>query len=156
MKAHRTLGRCCNLVLIFGLVSGFFCVPQVSRAQAQTRVNDRDMAAMMRNLHQDANSFRPPFDHAVHRSTIRHTSQERDARGLSKTFDKETEKLLHHFKKDRNGEAEFRTVSDTAAQIDHVVDTVELGPKVRTQWQKIRTELHQIAVAYGFPDRFHD
>lgn len=50
----------------------------------------------------------------------------------------------------------FRTVSDTAAQIDHVVDTVDLGPEVGTQWQKIRTELHQIAIAYGFPDRFGD
>jgi hypothetical protein len=152
MRMHRSFGYCLSMALI----ACFLFILQPPAARAQTRVNDRDLAAMMKNLHQDAHSFRPRFDNALHKSTIRHTSRERDARGLSKTFDEQTEKLLLHFKKDRNGEDQFRLVSDTAAQIDHIVDTIDLGPEVRSQWQKIRTELHQIAAAYGFPDRFGD
>lgn len=150
MRIYRNFVCCLSMALI----AGFLFILQPPAARAQTRVNDKDMAAMMKNLHQDAHSFRPQFDNALHKSTIRRTSRERDARGLSKTFDQQTEKLLHHFRKDRNGENQFRLVSDTAAQIDHIVDTVDLGPEVRSQWQKIRTELHQIAAAYGFQDRF--
>ncbi len=107
MKSHRTLRRSGNLALISSFVFVFFWALGGSPARAQNRVNDKDMAAMMKNLHQNAQSFRPRFDDAVHKSTIRHTSQERDAKDMSQAFDNETEKLLHHFKKDRNGEAEF-------------------------------------------------
>lgn len=154
MKNHRAIQRCCYLALIFSFVFGFFGIVQLSRLQAQTRVNDRDMTAMMKNVHQDAKSFRPRFDEALRHSTIRKTSRARDARDRAKAFVQETDTLVHRFRKDRNGEAQFRRVTDTARQIDAVVSSVDLGPGVSGQWQKIRTELHQIAAAYGFPDGF--
>jgi hypothetical protein len=153
MKAYRTLGRC-SLALILSFVSCSFWAVQSSPAQAQTRVNDRDMTAMMKNVHQDAKSFRPRFDDALRHSTIRKTSRAKDARDMAKAFVEETDTLVHRFKKDRNGEEQFRRVTDTARQMDAVVSSVDLGPGVSAQWQKIRTELHQIAVAYGFPDGF--
>ena len=154
MKVHRALRRCCNLALIFSFIFGCFWVLQTSSAQAQTRVNDQDMIAIMKNLHQDAHSFRPLFDKAVHKSTIRRTSQERDARDMSLSFDRETDVLIQSFKKNRNGGEQFRRVMEAAEPIDAVVHTVNLGPDVTAQWQIIRAELHHLALAYGYPETF--
>ncbi|MBA2677635.1 MAG: hypothetical protein H0U76_04460 [Ktedonobacteraceae bacterium] len=155
MHVNPTIRRCCHLALIFSFVFGFLGILRGSRAQAQTRVNDRDMEALMRNLHDDAKSFRPRFNDAIHKSTIRKTSQERDAKAMSATFDRQTVEFLDRFKRHRSGEAEFQTVMNTAEQLDGVVTSVDLGPSITAQWQKIRTELHQIASAYGVPARFH-
>ena len=154
MNVHRSLKRCCRLALIFSFIFGCFWVLQTSSAQAQTRVNDKDMIAQMKNLHQDARSFRPLFDKAVHKSTIRRTSQERDARDMSLSFDRETEALVQKFKKNTNGGEQFRRVMGAAEPIDTVVHTVQLGPEVTAQWQKIRTELHQLGLAYAYPENF--
>jgi len=154
MKVHRALRRCCNLALIFSFIFGCFWVLQTSSAQAQTRVNDPDMIVIMKNLHQDAQSFRPLFDKAVHKSAIRHTSQERDARDMSLSFDRETDVLMQNFKKNRYGGEQFRRIMEAAEPIDTVVHTVQLGQEVTTQWQIIRAELHQLGLAYGYPESF--
>jgi hypothetical protein len=155
MQIHRAIARSFHFALIFSFVVGLFAVLQAAPAQAQTRVNDRDMEALMRNLRDDAKSFRPQFDRAVHRSTIRKTSQERDARDLAAAFARQTETLLNRFKRDRKAETEFNTVLASAEQLDTTVNSLALGPEVISQWKKIRTELHQIADAYGVPERFH-
>ncbi len=156
MQVHRTTARTFHLALIFSFIFGFFAVLQVPLAQAQidqtqTRVNDKDMAALMRNLRDDAKSFRPKFNSAIHKSTIRKTSQEKDAKNQVANFARQTEALLNRFKKDRNGQAEFTSVMNNAEQIDGTVNSLTLGPRVTEHWQKIRTELHRIAKAYGIP-----
>ncbi len=154
MKVQRALRRCYNLVLIFSFIFGCIWVFQPSSAQAQTRVNDKDMTAIMKNLHQDVHSFRPLFDKAVHKSTIRHTSQERDARDMSLSLDRETDALIQNFKKNRNGGEQFRRVMEAAEPIDTVVHTLQLGPEVAARWQIIRAELHQLGLAYAYPESF--
>lgn len=156
MQRHHKLSRTLPIALIFGFIIGFFAVLQAPSAQAQTRVNDHDMEALMRNLRDDAKAFRPEFDSAIHKSTIRKTSQEKDAKDQVKTFAKQTEALLNRFKKNRNGQAEFSGVRNNAEQIDATVNSLNLGPRVNDRWQKIRTELHQIANAYGVPERFQN
>ncbi len=154
MQRHHKRSRTLPMALIFSFIFGFFAFLQAPSAQAQVRVNDRDMEALMRNLRDDAKAFRPEFDAAIHKSTIRKTSQERDARDQVKAFARQTETLLNHFKKNRNGHAEFTNVMNSAEQIDTTVNSLTLGPRVTERWEKIRTELHQIANAYGVPERF--
>lgn len=156
MQRHNRLSRMLHVAMIFGFIFGCFAIVQAASAQAQSRVNDHDMEALMRNLRDDAKDFRPQFDHAVHRSTIRKTSQEKDAREQVKTFEKQTKRLLDRFKDTRNAQAEFSGVMNSAEQIDRTVDSLNLGPQVMDRWAKIRTELHRIADAYGMTDRFHD
>ncbi len=155
MRPHKTFARSFQLALTFSFIFGTFTVLQAPSAQAQTRVNDRDMEAQMRNLRDDAKSFRPRFDEAIHKSTVRKTSQERDAKNVVAAFERQTKILLNRFKKDRNGQAEFSNVMSSAERIDATVNSLVLGPQVTSQWEKIRTELHQIANAYGIPERFH-
>ena len=154
MQTHRKSGRTFLLALMFSFIFGLFPGLLGLSAQAQSRVNDKDMEALMRNLRDDAKTFRPDFDAAIRKSTIRKTSQERDARDQAKAFVRQTETLLNRFKKTRNGQREFNDLMTTAQQIDANVNSLDLGPRVTDRWEKIRTELHQIASAYGFPEHF--
>ncbi|MEO6830296.1 MAG: hypothetical protein ABI164_10850, partial [Acidobacteriaceae bacterium] len=154
MQSRSILSRSLPLALACSFIFSFFAVLQVPSARAQSRVNDHDMEALMRNLRDDAKSFRPKFDSAIRKSTIRKTSQEKEARRQASTFEKQTDALLNRFKKDRHGQAEFASVLTSAEQMDAVVGSLALGPKVTGQWEKIRMELHQISDAYGMPERF--
>jgi hypothetical protein len=146
--------RAFTLAMIFSFILGCFALLQPPSAQAQVRVNDHDMEALMRNLRDDAKAFRPEFDSAVRKSTIRKTSQERDARDQAKAFERQTDMLLDHFKKTRHGQREFSGVMATAEQLDANVNTLTLGPGVTERWEKIRTEIHRIADAFGMPQGF--
>jgi hypothetical protein len=43
---------------------------------------------------------------------------------------------------------------DTAGQIDKLVNQLNLNPAVGTQWEKLRTELHQVAEAFNVPESY--
>lgn len=154
MHFHERTARILSPTLIFSFIFGFFAILVAPHARAQNRVNDRDMEALMRNLRDDAKSFRPHFDTAVHKSTIRKTSQEREARDTADAFQRDTETLLNRFKKDHNGQQEFANVLASAKDIDRSVNSLSLGPQVASDWDRIRTELRRIASAYGIEDPF--
>ena len=63
---------------------------------AQTRMSDKDVEDMMKNLNEDAKKLRPNFNSAVGKSTIRKTQQEqeKDAKALVERFQKQTEGML--------------------------------------------------------------
>lgn len=62
-----------------------------SLSSAQERLSDIDVEATMRNLKEDSKKFRKSVDSAVEKSTICKTSQEKEAKGLSQQFEKQTE-----------------------------------------------------------------
>jgi hypothetical protein len=123
-------------------------------ARAQSRVNDKDLARMMENVRNDAQPFRKSFDSAVKKSTIRGTSREKDARGLAKTFEEQSKRTLDTFKKHKKAEDQVAAMVDTAGQIDQLVSSLNLNPVVSQQWEKVRTELHQVAQACNVPDNY--
>jgi hypothetical protein len=61
-------------------------------------MHDKDIQSLMKNLTEDATRFRSSFNAAVAKSTIRKTSQEKDAKALVAQFQKQTEGLLSQFK----------------------------------------------------------
>lgn len=132
----------------------FTLVAQVPRATAQSRVNDKDVQSMMRNVRDDAKSFRTSFDSAVKHSTIRKTSQAKDAKHLVATFERQTREMVDRFKKHHQGSGDLDAVLNTASQIDNLVYSVQFGPEVNAKWQKIREELHPIAAAYNVPEHY--
>lgn len=123
-------------------------------ARAQSRVNDKDLARMLENVNHDAQPFRKSFDGAVKKSTIRGTSQEKDARGLAATFESQSKQALETFKKHKKAEDEVAAMVDTAGQIDQLLNSVSMSPVVSQQWEKVRTELHQVAEAVRVPDSY--
>jgi hypothetical protein len=114
------------------------------------------MERMMKNLRYDTKSFRPMFDRAVEKSTIRKTSQANDAKNLVRTFESQVDGMLNQFKKNRNDGNGVASAVDSAGNIGSLLHSVGLGPEAMSQWQKIREELHPIAVSYGVQDSYRD
>jgi hypothetical protein len=131
---------------LFGLLGG--------AAGAQGRLSDKDVQRLMQNLKDDAQPFHKSFAKALKKSTIRKTSQENDATALADTFAKQANTALETFKHQQKADQEIIALVHTAAQIDPLVYSLQLNPQTTSQWEKLRTELHQIAQAFGVPETY--
>ncbi|WP_158751699.1 hypothetical protein [Acidobacterium sp. S8] len=118
-------------------------------AQAQSRVSDRDVEALMRNLKEDSKSFRENFDAALKKSAIRRTSQEKDAKSLVASFEKQTDSMLNEFKKTRKGDVAVETTISNAQEIERLIRGMQLDPKTLSEWDKIQAELSHVSAAFG-------
>ena len=142
-----------NALTSFGTVIafGFLVLTQVVVAQSTTptpnRLSDKDLESVMSNLKADAKAFRPRFDSAIKKSSIRKTSQAKDAMNLASTFEKQTSTALNEFKKTKKGDSVPAMLS-TAGQIEKFMTDLKLDPQT-TGWDKIRTDLNQVSNAFG-------
>jgi hypothetical protein len=134
------------LILLFGLLGG--------AAGAQGRLSDKDVQRLMQNLKDDAQPFHKSFAKALKKSTIRKTSQENDATALADTFAKQANTALETFKHQQKADEEVIALVHTAAQIDPLVYSLQLNPQTTSQWERLRTELHQIAQTFGVPEPY--
>ena len=123
-------------------------------AVAQGRLSDKDLQRLMQNLKDDAQPFQKSFAKALKKSTIRKTSQEEDAKTLADTFAKQTNTALETFKHQQKADPEVNALVHTAAQIDPLVYSLQLNPQTTSQWERLRTELHQVAQAFGVPEPY--
>jgi hypothetical protein len=134
------------LIVLFALLGG--------AAGAQGRLSDKDVQRLMQNLKDDAQPFHKSFAKALKKSTIRKTSQENDATALADTFAKQASTALETFKHQQKADQEIIALVHTAAQIDPLVYSLQLNPQTTSQWERLRTELHQIAQAFGVPEPY--
>jgi hypothetical protein len=145
MHSHR------NAFTSFGAVIAFGFLTQLVVAQSTTptpnRLSDKDLESVMSNLKADSKAFRPRFDSAIKKSSIRKTSQAKDAMNLASTFEKQTSTALNEFKKTKKGDSVPAMLS-TAGQIEKVMTDLKLDPQT-TGWDKIRTDLNQVSNAFG-------
>jgi hypothetical protein len=123
-------------------------------AVAQGRLSDKDLQRLMQNLKDDAQPFRQSFANALKKSTIRKTSKEKDARMLADTFAKQANGALETFKHNQKAEQAVTELVNTAGQIDPLVYSLQLNPQTTSQWERLRTELHQIAQTYGITEPY--
>jgi hypothetical protein len=122
----------------------------LSGAQAQGRLNDKDLQRLMQNLKDDAQRF----GNALKNSSIRKTTREKDARALVDTFAKQADQTLDIFKHGKKADDAVKEQVYTAAQIDPLVYSLQLNAQTTGQWEKLRGELHEIAQAYGVPEPY--
>jgi hypothetical protein len=101
----------------------------------------------MSNLKADAKGFRPRFDSAIKESSIRKTSQAKDAMNLASTLEKQTSSLLNEFKRTSKGDSVPAMLS-TRGQIEKIMTDLKLDPQT-TGWDKIRTDVNQVSNAFG-------
>jgi hypothetical protein len=144
---RKGLGYAAMTLFLLSILSG-------ATARAQGRLNDKDLARLMQNLSDDAQPFRQSFANALKKSTIRRTSQEKEASRLSDTFAEQAKHMLETFKHKRKAENEVTAMVGTAGQIDALVYSLQLNPRITAQWEKLRTELHQVAGAFGVPEPY--
>jgi hypothetical protein len=132
-----------------------FCMPGAGRlAFAQGRLSDKDLQRLMQNLKDDAQPFRQSFADALKKSTIRKTSREKDARALADSFAKQASGALEIFKHQKKADQAVMGLVNTAAQIDPLVYSLQLNPQTTAQWERLRSELHPIAQAFGVPEPY--
>jgi hypothetical protein len=145
--------RCWQSLFFATILAGVISVFSVPEAQAQNRINDKDLENLLRNLREDAKSFRPAFESDLKKSTIRKTSREKDARELAVRLEKQSDSMLNHFKSTKKADADLPAVRSTAQQIDAIVMQLNLGPQTTSRWNKIQTELQQVSSAFGIQTR---
>lgn len=138
----RSFAVCAAVLILMGLLP-------VRSAQAQTRLTDKDLEHMMKNLHEDAKDFRAAFDTSIHKSAIRNTSQDKDARSLAEQFEKQADEMYKHFKDSKKADAYVWPVVRSAGDLDRLVYSLGLDSKTTLSWEKARSELQQIATSYG-------
>jgi hypothetical protein len=127
----------------------------VSRpAVAQGRLSDKDLQGLIQSLKDEAQPFRQSFANALKQSSIRKTSKEKDARMLADSFAKQANSALEGFKRNQKAEPAVTELVHTATQIDPLVYSLQLDSQTTSQWEKMRSELHQIAQAYGIPEPY--
>jgi len=143
-KSHSALFHCCIAILV-----GLMSLTPPSALHAQKRVSDKDVEALMKNLKEDSKSFRENFDNALKKSAIRRTSQEKDAKGLISSFEKQTDSMFSEFKKTKRGDVAVETTISSAQQIEKLIYSLQLDAKTISQWEKIRSELDKVSGAFG-------
>jgi hypothetical protein len=142
-----SMNRAVFLAFCTLLAVSFVAALSAPLACAQGRVSDKDVETMMKNLRDDVRSFRPVFDSAIKRSTIRKTSKEKDARESAARLEQQTNAMLSYFRHTKKGGDEVSGAVSTAHEIDGLVNSLQLGPKVSFRWEKIQTELRQVTSA---------
>jgi hypothetical protein len=140
--------RCVGLIVLLGLLGAG------RLTLADGRLSDKDLQQLMQNLKDDAGPFRQNFANALKKSTIRGTTQERDAKALADSFAKQANTAFDTFKHQQKADQQVADLVHTAAQIDPLVYSLQLDPQTRSRWERLRTELHQIAQAYGLPEAY--
>jgi hypothetical protein len=134
----------------------FLCMLAIAGifTNAQGRLSDKDIENLMGNVKDDVKSFRPNFNSAIGKSSIRKTSREKDAKNLVASLEKKTEAMRNTFRQTKKGEDNVRDVAATAQQIDNLVYSVRLNPQTTSQWEKIRGEISQVSAAFNMPEPF--
>jgi hypothetical protein len=120
----------------------------------QSRVSDGDLERFIKNLHEDAKSFRPVFENALKKSTIRKTSQEKDAKITAERLEKQTDAFADNFKRTHKGETDLPLVVSTAQQIDGIVHDTRLNPETVNSWRKVKADLDEVTNAFNAPPAF--
>jgi hypothetical protein len=113
----------------------------LSPSFAQERMSDKDIEKTMNNLKEDAKRFRSSFNSEIGKSTIRKTSQEKDAKNLVQRFQKDTEGMLNHFKSSKKADPDLRTVLSAADQIEKIMVSTLPGGRAASDWSKVKSEL---------------
>jgi hypothetical protein len=114
-------------------------------------MSDKDIEKTMQNLKDDAKKFESSFNSAIGKSTVRKTSQEKDAKALVKTFAQQTDSMHSVFKGSKKADTSLPGVLDSAQKIDKLLAEVPLGGNVTSSWGRVKSELNTLAPAFNLP-----
>ncbi|MGA8037428.1 MAG: hypothetical protein WA823_01935 [Candidatus Acidiferrales bacterium] len=108
---------------------------------AQNRMSDHDIENVMKNLKQDSKTFQSAFNSSIGKSTIRKTSQEKDAKATVQLFRNQTDRMLDVFQDKHKADQTLPSVLSTSQQIDEIFKNVQLGGSAKSTWDKCKSEL---------------
>ncbi len=115
----------------------------------QTRVSDKDIESMMKNLSEDSKKFTSNFNSGIAKSSLRRTSREKESKELVKRFEQRTAGMLNNFKRNKKAEAEIHLVLDSAEKIDQLLKEVNFDNQTVSSWKKVQEELDMVSKGLG-------
>jgi hypothetical protein len=142
---------CSRFVSIFALLALLLSSQGVSRIAAQSRLSDKDIEQRIKNVDEDTKKFHKSFDASLAKSALRKTSQEKDAKNLAVTLEKQTKALYDHFKQTKKADPYLQNMLDTATQVENVFQATQLDPGTVALWSKIKSQLSDLARAFNLP-----
>jgi hypothetical protein len=114
-------------------------------------MTDKDVQNMMKNLVNDTKQFQSLFNSAISKSTIRKTSQEKDAKATVQSFHNQTVSMLQTFQSKKKADTTLPLVLDSSQKIDKWLADVPLNGSVTTQWGKVKAELSTLSNQFNIP-----
>lgn len=118
---------------------------------AQQRMSDHDIENLMKNLKEDTKRFQSAFNSSIGKSTIRKTSQEKDAKAEVQQFRNQVERMLDVFQDKHKADDTLPGVMATSKQIDDTFKNVQLGGSAVSTWAKCKSELNILATQFNVP-----
>jgi hypothetical protein len=122
---------------------------------AQARLNDKDVQALLKNLRNDAKAFRSPFSAALHKSAIRGTGQEKDAKRMADDYARLTDSLYKHFRNKKRASDQVQAMLDATARLNRIVYSHNLSPAAIAAWERVRADVHLVAQAWGIQEPYY-
>ncbi len=104
-----------------------------SAAFTQTRLSDKDLEQRIKNLNSDSKKFQSAFNNSISKSSIRKTSQEKDAKKLADNFTKSTKSLYDYFKNSRKSDPCLQNTLGYADQLEKLQTSVQLDSTTSAQ-----------------------
>ncbi len=128
-----------------------FPILAVSPARAQTRLGDKDLEQRIKNMNSDIKQFRSMFNSSVSKSSIRKTTQEKDAKALVQQFQQASNSLYQTFKNAKKSDPCLQNCLDLSTHIDRLMQSTQFDSATVSQSAKIKPQLKDIAIAFHVP-----
>ncbi len=119
------------------------------------RINDSDVKTIISRIDAQAEHFRHSLHDALNHSHFNHTSTEDDINAFVKNFERATDRLKDHFGKHNAAAADAEEVMRRAASIDAFMRAHEMSPRAQDDWQALRRNLDELALAYNVEWRWN-
>ena len=113
------------------------------------RINDSDVKAIISRIDAQAERFRHSLHDALNHSRFNHTSAEDDINAFVKNFERATDRLKDHFGKHNAATGDAEEVMRRAARIDVFMRNHEMTARAQGDWQALRRNLDELALAYS-------
>lgn len=114
-----------------------------------TRVNDRQVEQIIRNVERRSDTFRRSFDAGLDRSRLDGTLTEDDLNDRVKAFEEATNELRSRFDGRRAAAADVDNVLNRAALIDEFMRNNLKQARVQGDWILLKSDLQKLAKAYN-------
>jgi hypothetical protein len=118
---------------------------------AQDRMSDHDIENVMKNLKEDSKRFQSAFNSSIGKSTVRKTSQEKDAKSTVQTYRNQVDRMLDVFQDKHKADETLPSVMASAKQIDGIFQSVQLGGSAISTWDKCKSEIKILAIQFNVP-----
>jgi hypothetical protein len=141
----KTSRRAFALSALLALVIPFIAARP---AYPQGRLSDKDLEQRIKNMNSDVKRFRSLFNSAVSKTSIRKTTQEKDAKTLVQNFQTQANSLYEVFKRSKKSDPYLQNCLDLSAQIDKLLQSTQFDSGTTAQWDKIKPQLKDLAVAF--------